>query len=193
LILPTESPFLWNRDLKSARQNPFPARVRSAQVAGHLAVSEKAAMKKSVCYLSTPEHVRSFVGKFIYIYTDKGELTLTDTALRFVGKSGLPADIPFDSITHVSRGHYAFWAKPFGLEYIAVRHRDGETEQTALLTPTRSWATPTWKTNEIVAEWTSALQSARSRCVPPGVATDSRGIAQQAESHSADTDFGDAS
>ena len=29
---------------------------------------------RSACYRSTPEHVQSFIGRFIYIYTDKGEL-----------------------------------------------------------------------------------------------------------------------
>jgi hypothetical protein len=124
---------------------------------------EAAPLKRSVCYLSSPEHVRSFVGRFIYIYTDKGELLLTETALRFVGKSGLPVEISFDSIADISVGHYSRLAKPTRLDYIAVRHRNGGTERTTLLTPTRSWATPTWETNKIVAEWVDALQAARSR------------------------------
>jgi len=144
----------------------------SAAEVGGLAMSEVACWKRSACYLSTPEHVRSFIGRFIYLYTDKGELCLTETALRFVGKSGLPVEISLDSITDVSVGHYSRWAKPFRLDHIAVRHRNGGTERTTLLTPTRSWATPTWETNKIVAEWVDALKTNWSRQAEPGDAAD---------------------
>lgn len=135
-------------------------------------MAEVACLKQSTCYLSTPEHVCSFVGRFLYLYMDKGELRLTDTALRFVGKSGLPAEIPLGSIAGVSVGHYSRWAKPTQLDYIALRHRNGGTEQTTLLTPTRSWATPTWETNKFVAEWMEALEAARSKRAEPGAAAD---------------------
>jgi hypothetical protein len=39
-----------------------------------------------------------------------------------------------------------------------------------LLTPTRTWATPTWETNKIVAEWADALQAVRSRYAEPAAA-----------------------
>ena len=34
-----------------------------------------------VCYYATPEHARSFWGKYCYIYSGKGALTLTTDAL----------------------------------------------------------------------------------------------------------------
>jgi hypothetical protein len=120
-------------------------------------------LRRSACYLSTPEHVRSFLGCFIYIYTDKGELCMTTTTLRFVGKRGQPMEIPLDTITDISVGHYSRWAKPFRLDYIAVRHRIGGTERTTLFTPTRSWSTSVWATNKIVADWLDTLQAARLR------------------------------
>jgi len=126
-------------------------------------MSTAALLKQSMCYRSTPEHVQSFIGRFIYIYSDKGELTLTDTTLEFVGKNGLQVEIGLDSIVDVSVGRYSRWAKPYGLDYIAVRYQNDGTERTALLTPTQSWATSTWETNKIVAEWVTALQAARSR------------------------------
>lgn len=129
---------------------------------------EVASLKRSFCYLSTPEHVCSFVGRFLYIYTDRGELHLSETALRFVGKSGVPMEIALDSIADIGVGQYSRWAKPIRLDYIAVRHRHGGEERTVLLTPTPSWLLPTWRTNTVVAEWVEALQAARSKFAAPG-------------------------
>ncbi|HEV3340719.1 MAG TPA: hypothetical protein VG125_10195 [Pirellulales bacterium] len=117
--------------------------------------------KSSACYLSTPQHVLSFVGRFIYIYTDKGELTLNANSITFVGKQGVPLVIPLDLIVDIRGGHYSRWAKPLRLDYIAVRRRQGGAEETFLLTPTMSWATPVWQTNRIVADWKRALEAAR--------------------------------
>ena len=52
------------------------------------------AIKHSVCYLSTPEHVRSFIGRFFYIYTDKGELALGEDSITFAGKRRLAVGNP---------------------------------------------------------------------------------------------------
>ena len=41
-------------------------------------MSEAVCLKRSACYLSTPEHIRSFVGQFIYIYTDKGDVASSE-------------------------------------------------------------------------------------------------------------------
>lgn len=133
-------------------------------------MSEVALLKPAYCYLSTPEHLRRFVGQWIYIYTDQGELSLSGTHLRFVGKSGIPMSISLDSIIDISVSHHPRSAKPIRLDYISVRHRDRGLERTTLLTPTLSWMTPTWETNEIVADWADALQSAQSRCVEPSPA-----------------------
>src|SRR5580698_6360632 len=56
------------------------------------------------CYLSTPEHVRSFVGTFFYIYTDKGDLALTEDCLRFTGKHQIPIEIALKTITDINVG-----------------------------------------------------------------------------------------
>ncbi len=124
-------------------------------------MSQESFTTGSYCYLSTPEHIRSFFGSFIYIYTDRGELCLTDTALQFVGKSGSPVEILLRSITDICVGNYSRWAKPIRLDYIAVRYQSGEKERTLLFTPTRSWLTPVWETNKIVAEWVRALEDVR--------------------------------
>jgi hypothetical protein len=115
----------------------------------------------SPCYLSTPGHIRSFVGRYLYIYTDKGSVSLMDGILRFRGKKGRVIELPATSITRVGGGSYSRWAKPFRLDYIEIGYDLGEGAQTILLTPTSSWATPTWKTNGIVAEWNGRIESAR--------------------------------
>jgi hypothetical protein len=116
---------------------------------------------RACCYLSTPEHVRSFVGTFIYIYTDKGELTLAEDYLRFTGQNQTPIEIALKAITDISIGHYSRIAKLMRLDYLAVSYQKNGTERTLLFTPTRSWLTPVWETNKIVSEWVEALQQAR--------------------------------
>ncbi len=110
------------------------------------------------CYLSTPKHIRSFVGRFIYIYTDKGKLQLASVSLIFTGTK-TSFDIPLDSITGISSGHYLRTAKPVRLDYIAVTHNHAGKEETVLLTPTKSWITPVWKTNEMVTRWIDLLNN----------------------------------
>jgi hypothetical protein len=101
------------------------------------------------------------VGRLIYIYTDKGELALTEDCLRFCGKSQIPLEIALKAITDISIGHYSRLAKPMRLDYIAVTYQAGGTERTVLFTPTLSWLTPIWETNRIVSEWAELLEQAR--------------------------------
>ena len=108
------------------------------------------------CYLSTPKHVRSFIGRLIYIYTAKGSLRLTSESLIFTSRK-TSFEIPVDSITDISSGHYSRIAKPFRLDYIAVTYSHDGRDETILLTPAKSWASPVWKTNTLVASWLSSL------------------------------------
>jgi hypothetical protein len=120
-------------------------------------------VKRSACYRSTPQHIRSFVGRWLYIYTDKGELFLTDDTLTFVGKDQSPLVISLDSIVDVRVGHYSRLAKPLRLDFIEIHYHDGKLIQATLLTPTLSWSTSTWETNRIIADWIASLQAARSK------------------------------
>jgi len=108
------------------------------------------------CFLSTPKHVRSFVGLFINIYTAKGSLSLTSELLIFTSTK-TSFEIPLNSITDISTGHYSRIAKPMRLDYMAVKYSHEGRDETILLTPTKSWATPVWKTNKLVADWISLL------------------------------------
>jgi len=108
------------------------------------------------CYLSTPKHVRTFVGRFIYVYTAKGSLRLTSESLIFASTK-TSFEVPVNSITDISSGHYSRIAKPFRLDYMAVKYSREGRDETILLTPTQSWAAPVWKTNKLVASWISSL------------------------------------
>ncbi len=108
------------------------------------------------CYLSTPEHIRSFIGRVLYIYTAKGELQLTAKSLIFTSKK-TSIEIPVDSITTINSGSYSRFAKPIRLDYIAVTYSHEGKVKTILLTPTQSWATPVWNTNKQVASWIETL------------------------------------
>ena len=111
------------------------------------------------CYLSTPKHIRSFKGRFIYIYTAKGNLRLTSKSLIFTSTK-TSFDIHLESITGISKGHYSRFAKPIRLDYIAVTHSCAGREETILLTPAQSWTPLVWKTNKLVASWVESLNDA---------------------------------
>jgi hypothetical protein len=114
------------------------------------------------CYLSTPERVRSFVGRFLLIYTAKGSLRLTSYALLFTSRKK-SLEIPLQSITDISTGHYSRIAKPRRLDYISVQYNHEAREETILLTPMQSWSTRVAKTNALVASWISSLKEAVHR------------------------------
>jgi hypothetical protein len=115
------------------------------------------------CYLSTPEHLRSFIGQFVYIYTDKGRIELTGTRLRFHGRKLKELESPIESIADISVGPYSRWSKPVRLDYVAVTFRDGDGPKTLYLTPTNFWWTPVWHTNSIVADWAELVSEAWRR------------------------------
>jgi hypothetical protein len=136
-------------------------------------LAETTTRTQACCYLSTPEHVRSFVGTFIWIYTDKGELSLAEDYLRFTTQHQTSVEIALSAITDISIGHYSRIAKPIRLDYMAVTYQKNGVERTLLFTPTRSWVTPVWETNKIVNEWVEALHQARMIHSEQGAPTDS--------------------
>ncbi len=115
--------------------------------------------KVSLCYVSTPEYLRTLRGRLIYIYQGKGELCLDRRTLSF--HSGWQAvTIPLSSIRTLAVGDYPVSAKPLPLHYMAVTFTEDNVSRTLLFTPARSWVMPAWETNKFVMEWVSALQEA---------------------------------
>ena len=125
-------------------------------------VSSAPAPKTSLCYVSTPEYLRTLRGRFIYIYQGNGQLRLDDRTLSF--SSGWHSvTIPLTSIRSLARGEHSLAAKPIPLHYLEVGFEDHGTPRTLLFTPTRSGLLPAWETNKDVAEWLNAIQAAAEK------------------------------
>ena len=115
--------------------------------------------KSCICYLSSPKHVRSFWGRFVYIYEDKGTIQLNAQELVFFSPKG-SIQIPLRSIRDLRMGHYPRTAKPIRLDYISITCEEAGYLQTRLFTPGWSGFVPVWKTNPLVADWFDAIQIA---------------------------------
>ncbi len=105
----------------------------------------------SPCFVSNPAHLCSMFGQ-IYLYSDRGTITLEGDRLLFSGRNGLSV-VPFQRLLGISLGEYPRVTKPTGLSYIALRHRDEVGEQILLLTPHHSQWDATGSTNAVVQQW----------------------------------------
>ena len=110
------------------------------------------------CYLTTPKHRHSFVGKWFYIYSEKkGFLSLTTDSLIYKSDKSHYV-IPLESIKDISIGHFSRIAKPIKLNYISIKYHLLGEDKELLFTPTESWCTTVWKTNKFVAQWFEAIK-----------------------------------
>jgi hypothetical protein len=126
---------------------------------------EEITVQQDSCYLSTSEHMRSFIGRWLYIYTDKGSLKLTSKSVTFISKKDL-CEIPLNSITDISSGYYPRTAKPLPLKYVEVTYiREGK-KKAIIFTPCNSWASSVWKNNKLVENWILLLnRTVPKRCL----------------------------
>ena len=124
------------------------------------AVSRRAVPERRMrCFMSTPEYLRTFTGRWLWIYTGKGELRLDAENLSFV--SGLNVIvIPLAEVIELNLGHYPRTAKPARLDYIAVTFAEAGHRRTLYFTPTSSAWLPVWETNRYVAECFRAIREA---------------------------------
>jgi hypothetical protein len=115
------------------------------------------------CYVSTPEHTRTFYGKHVYIYSDKGSLVCLGRVLSFHGKRS-DLEMPLDLISDLGVGSFSRRAKPLGLDRIEITYRvGGDQARTVYVIPAVSALTPTWKTNGIVRHLVSRACHASTR------------------------------
>ncbi|MGD0253556.1 MAG: serine/threonine-protein kinase, partial [Verrucomicrobiota bacterium] len=122
-------------------------------------IHEPALLKVSSCYYTTPEYAQSFAGRFIYVYSGKGELRLDEENLIF-SSEWFSTVIPLRMIQNLRIGSFSRLAKPLGLDYLFVEYKANDQIQRIILTPALSPFTPTWATNERVAEWLMAIRQA---------------------------------
>lgn len=113
--------------------------------------------KTSMCYVSSPEHLRSFRGRFVHIYKGKGELQLDNESLRFHSDWPMIV-ISLSSIRKIAQGDYPFSAKPLPIHYIEVTFEEHGLQRTLLFTPVLREVIFPQEANRYVAEWLSALQ-----------------------------------
>lgn len=117
------------------------------------------------CYFSTPEHLASFVGKYIYIYTGKGAIALTPATL-VIEFGPLQQGVPFAALTGLRIGEYSRRAKIIGLEYLDLTFTANGITRRIYLTPTISAFLPVWETNKIVRRWYEVLTERRAQGRP---------------------------
>ncbi|NQV32521.1 MAG: protein kinase, partial [Phycisphaeraceae bacterium] len=115
--------------------------------------------KTSLCYISTPDYLRTFRGRFFNIYQGKGELSLSNELLSF--QSGWQAvTIPLSSISTLAQGEYPRSAKPLPLHFVGITFEEHGISRTLLFTPVRTEVMSPWEANKINAQWLSDLQEA---------------------------------
>jgi len=123
------------------------------------AVTPPGAPKTSLCYVTTPEYLRTFRGRFLYLYQGNGQLRLDTQTLSFIS-GWQQVTIPLASIRVLTVGEYSLAAKPVPLHYLEITFLEHGDSRTLFFTPTHSGLSPVWETNKVVAEWASAVQQA---------------------------------
>ena len=136
-------------------------------------------LKVSLCCVSTPEHLRTFLGRLFYNFQAKGELRLDRETLSF--DSGWSVvKVPLSSISGLAIGAYPvsvitglkLLTKPGN--YLAVTFTKNGVLRTLLFTPTpplntvRTWVRyhltdpkkKVWEHIIVLTEWANALQEA---------------------------------
>jgi serine/threonine protein kinase len=112
------------------------------------------------CYISTPEHLSTFSGQIVYIYTGKGEMRLDAENLTFVS-NWQSTVIPLQDIRELGIGHYSRLAKPLRLDYLAVTFEQASQRRTLLFTPSiRGGISLPFEVNPLVAECLWAVREA---------------------------------
>jgi len=135
------------------------------------------AVKTSSCYVSTPDYLRSFRGRFLQINQGKGELRLDSEALSF--QSGWQmVTIPLASIRKLAQGDYPATAKPLALNYMAVTFDQHGASRTLLFTPFEREGVSVQRTNAVVQAWLSTLQEAVRNSTGHGLSVEHLELAQ---------------
>jgi serine/threonine protein kinase len=172
------------KERERRQHNAAELKTEVEQITAHTSAQAVAAQpplvrpKASPCYVTTPEHLKTFRGQFLYLYQGRGELRLGERSLSFM--SGWQrVTIPLPSIRALTLGRYALTAKPVPLDYLEVTFWEGPDSRTLLFTPTLSGLGPVWKTNKVVEEWAiavqEALQAVTGRAMALDRSVDSRG------------------
>jgi hypothetical protein len=122
--------------------------------------------REQFCFLTTPEHQRTFRGKYMVSAQASGTLVLDGDELLF-RTGGWVLCLPFWRIGSVALGRLPWMARPVGRRYIEVEHTTDEGEAAVWLTPTYRCGLLPWLTDRVVTRWyvwlSEALRKHRER------------------------------
>ncbi|TWU02494.1 protein kinase domain-containing protein [Stieleria varia] len=109
------------------------------------------------CVFSSPDHQRSFFGRHVWPFLERGKVRLNNDSIEWTFNSGLHQKIPLLCIEEVSIGHYSRLTHPARMDFLSIRYRDGDTVRTQLLTPLSSILTPVTTANAAVRRYADRL------------------------------------
>lgn len=123
--------------------------------------------------ITTPEHLKTLMGKWVYMYQGSGEISLNPESVQFVQSTGI-LNIPYGSIKEVQLDHFPWSLNPHGLLHIRLVWTSvGETKSTILVPHDGMWR-PNSTKNEMTVSWYREI--CRRANVPTGLVPQWHGI-----------------
>jgi hypothetical protein len=121
--------------------------------------SSVCAAREQFCFLTSPEYLRTFRGKYLFSFQARGRLVLAEDELLFYIR-GRKLCVPFWRVRAIALRRFPWRIQLFGLRYIAVEFTNDEGERAVWLTPTYRLGLAPWLTNRIVIRWYGWLAEA---------------------------------
>ena len=123
--------------------------------------------------ITTPEHLKTLMGKWVYMYQGLGEISLNPESVQFVQSTGI-LNIPYESIKEVRLGHFPWSLNLQGLLYLELEHIDNGQSKTIILVPQSEMWSPIGTRNEMTVSWYREI--CRRANVPTGLVPQWQGI-----------------
>ena len=117
-------------------------------------------------YISDPNHNKSFIGRWLWIYRSKGWLQLSDDGLTITNGT-LNLLIEYSEIKDLSLGTFARTAKPIPLNYINIKYLNGSEVNYVYILPfipnKSPWLTSVWAMNKNTKLFIESLKQAANQ------------------------------
>ena len=112
---------------------------------------------RQTCYLTTPQYLRTFRGRFLYSFQARGTIALADDEVVFRCAAGSLC-LPFWRVCGAELCRFPWHIQPLGLRYIDLAYSTELGERSVWLTPTYYSTMPVWHTNDVVVDWFACLE-----------------------------------